>query len=437
MSYLEPPKLMTIDTEVEITKEVVQKCIKQHQAELPRYKKLMKMYKGYAEIYDLPKKSEHKPDVRLSVAIPRYMTDTFTGYFNGIPIKRSLIDNEQVQTAIEEFDKANDMSDVDYELAKLASIYGRAYELTYQDEQTKTNVAFENPENMFIVYDNTVKHNKVFAVAYTANEKEEITGTLYKVGEQVKLSGKVDSIEFGEASTTPYPVLNVTEYYLNEERIGLFETSISLIDEFNKALSEKANDVEYFSDSYMKILGALIDEDSINKIGENRIINLAGEDAEKIIVEFMDKPDSDQATENLLNRLELLIFKMSMVSDVSTKEFGNASGTALSYRLLSMSNLALTFQRKFTKSMNERYKLFMSLTTNVPEIDTDAWKDINYTFKRNEPRNVKEEVETASLYSSFGSLKKAFSMVSVVDNVDDEIEERNKELKDKAGGYDV
>lgn len=435
MSYLEPPKLMTLDKETEITADVVKKFVERHQEELARYKKLMKMYKGYAEIYDLEKKAEHKPDVRLSVAIPRYMVDVFTGYFNGIPIKRSLPEDKTTEEKLQLFDKTNDMSDIDSELAKLSCIYGRAYELVYQDEETQTQVAFENPENMFIVYDDTIKNKKLFAMMYGLNEKGDLSGTLYLIDKQIRLSGKLDEIAFGDETVNPFIGLPATEYYLNEERIGLFETSISLIDEFNKALSEKANDVEYFSDSYMKILGALLDEDTIAKIGENRIINMAGEDADKIIVEFMDKPDSDQATENLLNRLELLIFKMSMVSDVSTEEFGNASGTALSYRLLSMSNLALTFQRKFTKSMNERYRLFMSLTTNVPQSDADDWKSINYTFKRNEPKNLKEEVETASLYSSFGSLEGALSMISVVDNAKNEIEAKHQEVKTLAGEY--
>ena len=100
-----------------------------------------------------------------------------------------------------------------------------------------------------------------------------------------------------------YDDVPATEYIENAEEQGIFEPVLSNINAYNKAISEKANDVDYFADAYMKVLGVSLDEEGIQHIRDNRIINFEGDDAGKIVVEFMGKPESDTAHENLLNRL--------------------------------------------------------------------------------------------------------------------------------------
>ena len=133
-----------------------------------------------------------------------------------------------------------------------------------------------------------------------------------------------------------------------------------MIDAYNKAISEKANDVDYFADAYLKILGAKLKPEDLQELRRNRIINFEGEDAGALIVEFLQKPNGDTTQENLINRLEKLIFQISMVANISDENFGTSSGIALKYKLQAMSNLALTKQRKFTSGMNRRYKLIFS-----------------------------------------------------------------------------
>jgi SPP1 family phage portal protein len=95
----------------------------------------------------------------------------------------------------------------------------------------------------------------------------------------------------------------VIEYINNDERQGIFEPVIPMINAFNKALSEKANDVDYFADAYLSILGVKLDEKGLNKIRDNRIINFFGTDdpeqIKNIVVEFLSKPDGDTVPRNI------------------------------------------------------------------------------------------------------------------------------------------
>lgn len=421
---------MTFSKDGEITPEVVKKFIEKHKKEIARYQYLINMYKGIMDIATQDPKDSWKPDNRLAVNFPKYIVDTFTGYFNGIPVKKSHKDSKVLEK-LQSFDNLNDMEDEESELAKMACIYGRAFELLYQDEATQTNVIYNTPENMFMVYDDSIKEEPLFAVRYGIDDDGKIQGEVYTLLETIEINGEASDLSFGDRTYNPYPDLPVVEFYFNEERMSIFESVISLVNAFNKAISEKANDVEYFSDQYMAFLGAEVDIEDLKNIRSNRVINYYARDPEganKVDVKFLEKPDSDAQTENLLDRLEKLVFLTSMVANISDESFGSSSGVALAYKLQAMSNLALSFQRKFQSSLNKRYKLFCSLTTN--EAGKDSWKDIEYSFTRNEPKDIKEQAETATLLMGVTSEQTALSVLSVVPDVKTEIERINKEKAD-------
>lgn len=426
---IKPIELMTFSKDGEITPEVVKKFIEKHKEEIARYQYLINMYKGIMDIASQKAKDTWKPDNRLAVNFPKYIVDTFTGYFNGIPVKKSHKDSKVLEK-LQSFDNLNDMEDEESELAKMACIYGRAFELLYQDEVTQTNVVYNSPENMFMVYDDSIKEEPLLAVRYGFDEDDNLKGEIYTLLETIEISGKLSELSFGDRTYNPYPELPVVEFYFNEERMSIFESVISLVNSFNKAISEKANDVDYFSDQYLAFLGAEVDEEDLKNIRSNRVINYYGRENEKgnIDVRFLEKPDSDSQTENLLDRLTKLIFQITMVANISDESFGSSSGVALAYKLQAMSNLALSFQRKFQSSLNKRYKLFCSLTTN--EAGKDSWKDIEYSFTRNEPKDIKEQAETATLLMGVTSEETALSVLSVVPDVKTEIERINKEKAD-------
>ena len=293
---------------------------------------------------------------------PRYITETFLGYAYGIPIKKSHPD-ANIKDAILEFDRDNDISDQEYELAKKCCIYGHAFEYFYQDEEAKTKTVICNPKELFVVYDDTVKNRALFAVRYGKRD-DNVTryGEILTREKIIPFEGE----SMQDSIMNPYGRINCVEYMLNDERIGLYEEVAGMVEVYNRVIGEKANDVDSFAEAYLAVLGPELDEDGVYKIRDNRIINLYGtENAKDIIVQFLGKPTADGTQENLLNRLENLIYQTSMVANISDESFGNASGTSLAYKLQSISNLALTFDRKNEKSMRKRYKLFCSLATRM------------------------------------------------------------------------
>lgn len=421
------PEPLQCSADKPITLTLAEEYIRQHEERFPRYIYLENLYKGFHDVYKQPEKPDWKPDNRLAVNFPRYITDTFLGFGYGVPIKKSHPDDTIAQ-AINDFERENEITDHEYELARKCCIYGHAFEYLYQDEEAKTKMTICTPMELFVVYDDTVKNRALFAVRYGYHSTEteqpgQRYGEILTREEIIPFEGSTA----GEPMENPYGRLPCVEWMLNEDRMGLYEGVSGLVEAYNHTLGEKANDVDAFAEAYLAVLGAELDEDGIYKIRDNRVINLYGtDDAKDILVQFLQKPTADGTQENLLNRLETLIYQTSMVANISDESFGSAaSGVALAYKLQAMSNLALTFDRKIEKSLRKRYKLFCSLSTNVS--DRDAWRDVDIRTTRNLPKNVAEEAQTAAQLEGIVSKETQLSVLSIVPDVKKELERMEQE----------
>lgn len=421
------PEPLQCSADKPITLTLAEGYIRQHEERFPRYIYLENLYKGFHDVYKQPEKPDWKPDNRLAVNFPRYITDTFLGFGYGVPIKKSHPDDTIAQ-AINDFERENEITDHEYELARKCCIYGHAFEYLYQDEEAKTKMTICTPMELFVVYDDTVKNRALFAVRYGYHSTEteqpgQRYGEILTREEIIPFEGSTA----GEPMENPYGRLPCVEWMLNEDRMGLYEGISGLVEAYNHTLGEKANDVDAFAEAYLAVLGAELDEDGIYKIRDNRVINLYGtDDAKDILVQFLQKPTADGTQENLLNRLETLIYQTSMVANISDESFGSAaSGVALAYKLQAMSNLALTFDRKIEKSLRKRYKLFCSLSTNVS--DRDAWRDVDIRTTRNLPKNVAEEAQTAAQLEGIVSKETQLSVLSIVPDVKKELERMEQE----------
>lgn len=417
--------LFRMNSDADVTSEIVEKFLKKNLALTnSRYDKLGNAYKNDYEIFRLPPKPPHKPDNRIAVNFAKYITDTMNGFFMGIPVKITAED-ERIQKAVDFFNAFNDVDDHNAELSKICSIYGRAYEMYFIDEDGNIGMQATAPDESFIIYDNSIlNRTKAYVRYYKDTDDNLIKGSVSDNSVVRYFNFDGSRVRFvDDEKIHGFDGVPAVEYVENKERMGIYESAMSQINAFNKALSEKANDVDYFADAYMKILGPRLDESEKQFIRDNRIINFEG--YENITVDFMAKPNADTTQENLINRLERLIFITSMVANVSDEQFGTASGIALKYRMLSMNNLAQMKERKFTAGFNKRYKLVFS--NPILQMAKDDWLKLSYQFTRNYPVNLADEADTAGKLSGITSKRTQLSVISAVKSVDDELEQIQNE----------
>lgn len=400
-----------------------------------KYKKLQDAYEGKYKIFTLPKKPAWKPDNRLAVNFAAYITDTFSGYVQGVPAKVTSDDPgvaERVSETNENIGFAEQLSTA----VEAALIYGRSYLMLYEDEQGDIGLASTDPTESFIIYDDGIRQRPLYFVR-----------TYYDVDRRRHGSisdgyGTIRYFDFGAGLTWTgeeshgFAGVPAVEISTSTIRQGIFEGVLNLIDAFNKMLSEKANDVDAFADAYLKILGADIDEKTMVKLRSNRVISLKGKGARDVVVDFLARPSADGTQENLLNRLYELIFVTSMVVNISDDKFATASGIALRYKMQPMTNMAGRFNARLTKSLRQLYKLIGS--DPVSDMNPDDYKQIQIKYTLNLPANLLDEAQTAGAMSGITSRRTQLQVLSIVPDPDAEMEQIEKETYDMyTDGYET
>ena len=414
----------TLDASTEFSTKLIQELISEHKEYIEAYKELKDFYTGNHAILKQKAKDKYKPDNRLVVNFAKYIVDTFNGYFIGNPVSM-FHENKTVNDYLAYVDGYNDQSDNNAELSKICSIYGHGFELVFNDENSEIGITYMTPVDGFVVYDNTIQNKPLFACHYGLNDDDEEVGYFYTKEAVYQFATVSGAYTIVEETPNVFGDIPMIEYLENEERQSIFENVKTLINAFNKALSEKANDVEYYADAYLKVLGAEIDEKTLQTLRDTRIINVSGDDT--LTVEFMTKPSADGTQENLLERLQKLIFEISMVANISDENFGNSSGISLRYKLQSMDNLAKSKERKFQSGMSRRYRLISNYPTS--KIGENEWVNIQYKFTRNVPANLAEEADIAQTLSGIVSEETQVSVLSIVQNAKEEVKRKNEEIE--------
>lgn len=374
--------------------DILTKYLAKHRADVTgRLTKLRDAYMTDFAIFHQPAKASHKPDNRIAVNFAKYTVDEMVGFFAGTPIRYKVDDDEKAAEYVEFLKNYNLQEDTDAELAKLSDIYGTAYEMIYVNEVPQICTAKVSPLEGFMIYDEGIVPKPLFFVHVYTDTKGTIRGS-YSNSEVIQYFSNDDGLRYdGEPIPHYFGTVPAVEYAENDERTGIFEPVMSMIDAYNKAISEKANDVDYFADAYMKILGAHLEEGDIAQIRSNRVINFDGDGASNLVVDFMQKPSADATQENLIDRLERMIYTIAQVVNISDDSFGTSSGIALRYKLLPMMNIANVKERKFRAAMANRYRIIFA--NPLSGMDKDAWTKIDYIFTRNFPPDVESEVNAA------------------------------------------
>ena len=381
------------------------------------YTRLFNYYKAkHQEILAKPKKGS-LPNNQLINAFPSYITNVNVGYFLGTPVRYNSM-NEQFIQELQDIFIYNDEQDENIVLARFASIAGTAFEIVYLDEDGQIRFNEVSPEQMVMIYDNKITPSPLFAVRGWEESRVQHL-EVYTKKEVIKyVDGK--EVDRYEHYVGDVPVV---EYPNNDDKIGDFEKVLTLIDAYDKAQSNIADDFEYFSDAILmlKNLSSTKAED-IEAMRKARAMLVDGDGDAKWLL----KDVQDTAHENYKTRLQSDIHRFSQTPNLTDEAFaGNASGVALSYKLLGLEWNVAVKERKFKRALQRRIELICNiLGTKGKSYD---WKEVEIQFARNLPQNELEAVQIVSLLKGIVSDDTLLGIVPYVDDPSNEKEKIEKE----------
>lgn len=372
----------------QINDELILSLIERYkQNEIPRLKKLYDYYIGNSEIKKRSMKDASKPNNKVAHPFGAYLVQTIQGYMLGKPISYSS-ENEDLMLKVQDiFDKNNEQSH-NSELGKYLSIYGLGYELLYVNEQNEIKFSPLSPEEAFVIYDNSIEQKPLMAVrfyeVYDYMTDESVTHIelyspsmiqFYKVNE-----GKLVSLDERKHYFKGVPVI---PYFNNTEAMGDYERVLDLILQYDRVVSDTANNLESFSDAYLVLSGISMDEKDIATMRENKVMILQGENAK---AEWLTKSALNMEIEEFKNRIKSDIHAMTSIPDVNNENFISNSGEALRYKLFALENVTAVKERQFKKSLMERLKLIIEIL-NIKGTGQNDHTEIVMNFQRNLPIN--------------------------------------------------
>lgn len=383
--------------------EIINWCVEQHQEQLPRLQMLFDYYDGRPHKIDemTEVKTPHDKD-EIYVNNAKYVTDMMVGFSVGSPISYAAAKDANIDAVIDAYERMR-INKHDKEMAKDISVYGIALEMQYLAKdpinpiKTVPRIASIDPRGMFLVVDDTVDRNKLFAVRYTKKhniiEKYDywefniITkhGTIFYYSKDRRLSTENILNEKTKFTEHYYGDVPVTEYRNNEEKQGDFEQQISQIDGYNKLMTERIRDKENFVKAIMIFYGFALPEDKPEKVNGNMVINApAKEDGGD--AEFLTNTFDESGVQVLADAMIDDFHKTSYVPNLNDENFsGTTSGEAMKYKLFGLLLVLATKIGYMEDGLIDRMRLISNvLNLKGEEVDVEGAK---ITFKPNLPIN--------------------------------------------------
>jgi SPP1 family phage portal protein len=392
------------------------------------------------------------------------IVDTKVGYLLGIPIGYTYREPEPDETTgqpnpiemqnkkiidekLQDFARRENLSEVDAETAKFAAMCGYGARLCYVGEDGDEHIQNVYPwECIFLVDDNDIQRPE-YAMRYweeevPLGESIENTQTIYKAEFYDSQNIYYFTQVLDVLNTNPTPTAAQTIRFVldpdkpknpeahmfatcpligfpnNDEMIGDCDKVLSLIDAYDRTLSDLSSELEQMRLAYMAIYGVRPDDDFLAQIKKTGTI---GFDDPEDRVEFIQKNLNDSVIENHLNRLCEDIYYFSGSPNFRDQAFaGNISGVALKFKLFKLESKCISAEREFQVALHQMFDI-IGTKWLIEAVDFEP-DDVEYKFKRNFPLNLADEASTTSMLAGLVSEETRLKQLSFVPDAKKELE---------------
>ncbi|MGG4029838.1 phage portal protein [Bacillus subtilis] len=372
------------------------------------------------------KRIDDKVNNKLNNSFDSEIIDTKTGYMFGHPITYETED-KALKKMVSTFNTRNNIEDSDSELGKTASICGYGARLLYVDEEGNERLRNVDPWEAIILASDDITE-PTFGLRYY--QVFEWSGETKVTSYRADFYDATYIYSFKSSDKELYQLIERKPHMFdgcplfgvpnNKELKGDTEKVISLIDAYDRTLSDASNEIEQFRLAYLIVKGASLDEEDMENLKKSGVFEVFDENGD---VKFLTKEINDTMIENHLNRLEENILRFAKTVNFSDGSFGGTiTGVAMRYKLMALEHKAITMERKMTAAFRYQYKILCSAWDKKILADKNGYLKLWFQFKRNLPVNILEEAQASAQLKGQVSEETRLALLSFVDDVRFELE---------------
>ena len=383
-----------------------------------------------------------KPNNKLCHGFARYITNLATSYYAGKPVEY-IIEDDEYKACLEDY--LDDQYNYDYEVSKAASKKGIAFELMYVNEKSELKTKKYEAQDIIPIYSS--RQDEFLNGFVRMYENRDLDGNL--LCDYADVYDKTDIYHFARRTKASlYELVDIEPHYLsdvplivywnNEEVTGDYECVLSQIDAYDRAQSNTANDMDYFTDAYLIVIGAgggFVDdngdeirpEDAERNLRNNRVMYLDEHGDAK----FLTKPSDDTGAENYKDRLFRDIFFISQVPPMTDESFaGDLSGIAIRYKLIGLEQLAIMKENKMRLAKQKKIKMITEWI-NLKESKHFDSSGVKQKYVRNFITNISEIIDNVGKLEGVVSKETQLQMLpsEIVKNAVEEMKRIREETE--------
>lgn len=423
---------------------ILTKLVKKFKAkERRRFNKAQRYYEVRNDIY-ARKMSDLKENNKIAHGFARYITNMATAYFIGKPVRYST-DDKAYQDALDDVLDKNYINMLNFEVSKEASKKGIGFLLIYINEEGKLKIKKCDAEEIIPVFSTSL--GEYLECAVRLSEEYDIDGKFLKESADIYDKERIyhyertnRAVNFEFVSDEPHLLSDVPVIVIknNEEMIGDYEPQYSIIDGYDKGQSNTGNDVDYFADSYLALVGAGGGLESIGSEEPDEDGNRAAKNLKENKLLFLDeggqayfveKNPNDTVTENYKNRLFKDLFFLSQVPALTDENFsGNLTGVAIRYKLTGLEELAIMKENNFQAAQHKMIKLITDYLNTIQNKEYDP-EQVTQKYTRNFIDNESEIISNVTQLENVVSKETQLNMLpqTIVDNAQEELDRMEAE----------
>lgn len=424
----------------EPSSETLSKAITKHTIRAEFMKKNFRRYLARESEKDVPiftrelKRNNKAVNNKINVDFVGQIVDMKVGYFAGEPIAYSYDKTkpefDRANKQLEHFTQRNILDDKDEEVTKFCSLCGYGARLLYLKNGDERVLTLKPWETILIGDDGIIEPE--FAIRYydyEINAGEIVQRVEFYTDTQVfyyinSASGFIkDTDELVNPIAHLYDLCPVIGYENNSELLSDVEKHLSLIDSYDRTLSDMNSFIESWRLAYMKARGFTVDEEIVEMAQKTGVFSL---DDPEMDIDFFSQTINDVAIENHLSRIKDEIYEKSSTPNMNDDSFaGSAAGVALDHKLTGFENKRSTFEKKFKASTIRMFEVLASAWSKKT-IAFDAFA-MKMQFKRNLPEDLEYEARVQKLLMGAVSEITRLSLFPKVSDPEKEAEMMEKE----------
>lgn len=417
--------------------KIIKDLIAENEPIKKRTMELYNAYKGDVEIkHRQPLQYQKLTDNRLANDFRGNIINEVVSYMFGNPIVYKLNGdtlNTATETEFKRFSVRNNLDDLDSLTGEMASICGFAARLLYVDTEGKERVMNINPWECIFIEDSTIDEVQYGLIYYKVTLVEgdkkverhkaewyDKTNVTFYIETE-----KGDFIRESEPIPHMFDFVPLLRFPNNDLLQGDFEKVNSLIDAYDKLVSDCQNETEQFRMAYFTVTGGEITAEVLEEAKRTGALVFP----ENMQASYLTKDLNGIVgfIENQKKTLNENIYKFSDTVDMRDENFSGAamSGESRKWKLVGLEGKAIKKERKFTKSTRQMLKVLGSAWAKK-NIKFN-YEDVELQFTRNLPVDMLYWADVSMKLKGMVSERKRLSLLPFVKDVEAEIKQMEEE----------